>query len=164
MTQQPTYGRHTSYPLSELGTKLLCEGRYDKYEAGEPSPVGNRRELNIAGYALPIQELYQRLAITPQQIAEFCERWRLSELALFGSVLREDFRANSSNPSDIDFLFSYLPGSNMSLLRRARMKLELESLLKRKVDLLMTIEVMDSANPIRKKEILESAQVIYVKR
>ncbi len=147
-----------------MRTKPVCAGKYDEYDAGEASPGENRQEIDVTECSLLMQEIYQRLAITPQQIAEFCERWQLSELALFGSVLRKDFRVNSSNPSDVDFLFSYLPGSNMSLLRRARMKLELESLLKRKVDLLMTIEVMDSHNPIRKKEILESAQVIYVKR
>lgn len=164
MTQQPTSGCYTSYPLSEMRIKLLSEGKYDEYEAVVASPGENQRVAEIGGYTLPMQEIYQRLAITPPEIAEFCERWRLSELALFGSVLREDFRFTSNNPSDVDFLFSYLPDSNMSLLRRARMKLELESLLKRKVDLLMTIEVMDSDNPIRRKEILDSAQVIYIKR
>ncbi len=44
--------------------------------------------------------LYQRLAITPNQLAAFCQRWNVTELALFGSIVRDDFRSDS----DIDML------------------------------------------------------------
>ena len=40
-------------------------------------------------------ELYDRLRITPAQLIEFCQRWQIAELSLFGSVLRNDFDADS---------------------------------------------------------------------
>jgi uncharacterized protein len=155
MTQQPTYGPHNPHPLSQMRRSLVWEGKYDEY--------GDRREVDIAGCAMPMQKIYHRLNIQPKQLADFCEKWEIAELALFGSVLRDDFRANGENCSDIDLLFSYLPGANMSLLRRATMKRELEDLVGRKVDLMMATEVIESRNPIRRKNILDSAQIIYVK-
>jgi predicted nucleotidyltransferase len=111
---------------------------------------------------ISIPEIYQRLNTTPEEITNFCTRWHIAELALFGSVLRDDFRIAGENPSDIDFLFSYLPETNMSLLRRAAMKIELEHLVQRRVDLVLEIEVLESRNPIRRQHILESTKVIYV--
>jgi adenine-specific DNA-methyltransferase len=49
MTQQPTYGIHNPHPLSTLRTELVWEGKYDEY--------GNRREVDIAGCALPMQQI-----------------------------------------------------------------------------------------------------------
>jgi len=151
----PTYGIHNPHPLSQLRAELGWEGKVDE--------DGDRCEVGMANCSLSIQDIYQRLTIAPDQLAAFCEQWRIAELALFGSILRQDFRVNGNDPSDVDLLFSYLPSSNMSLLQRARMKIELEALLQRPVDLVMTIEVMESHNPIRKRQILESARVIYVK-
>ncbi|NJL89625.1 MAG: DNA polymerase subunit beta [Coleofasciculaceae cyanobacterium SM2_1_6] len=111
---------------------------------------------------ISIPEIYQRLNTTAEEIANFCTKWHIAELALFGSVLRDDFRVAGENPSDIDFLFSYLPETNMSLLRRAAMKIELEHLVQRRVDLVLAIEVLESRNPIRRQHILESTKVIYV--
>ncbi|MGC8712437.1 MAG: hypothetical protein ACP5RH_08600 [Leptodesmis sp.] len=45
MTQQPTYGPHNPHPLSQMRTELIWEGKYDEY--------GSRREVDIAGYAMP---------------------------------------------------------------------------------------------------------------
>jgi predicted nucleotidyltransferase len=155
MTQQPLYGSHNPHPLSTMRTELVWEGKYDE--------DGQRREVDIAGCAMPMQQIYQRLNITPKELTDFCEKWHIAELALFGSVLRNDFRSTGENPSDVDLLFSYLPSTNMSLLRRATMKVEFEELIGRAVDLMMASEVIDSRNPIRRKEILDSAQIIYVK-
>lgn len=49
MTQQPTYGPHNPHPLSQLRTELVWEGKYDEY--------GNRREVDIAGCAMPMQKI-----------------------------------------------------------------------------------------------------------
>jgi len=155
MTQQPLYGSHNPHPLSTMRTELVWEGKYDE--------DGQRREVDIAGCAMPMQQIYQRLNITPKELTDFCEKWHIAELALFGSVLRNDFRSTGENPSDVDLLFSYLPSTNMSLLRRATMKVEFEELIGRAVDLMMASEVIESRNPIRRKEILDSAQIIYVK-
>jgi DNA modification methylase len=49
MTQQPIYGPHNPHPLSTLRTELVWEGKYDEY--------GNRREVDIAGCAMPMQRI-----------------------------------------------------------------------------------------------------------
>jgi predicted nucleotidyltransferase len=43
--------------------------------------------------------------LTPAAIAQFCEKWQIVELSLFGSILRDDFRPTGDNPSDVDFLY-----------------------------------------------------------
>ena len=94
------------------------------------------------------------------QLAEFCRRWKVSELALFGSVLRGDFKAGS----DVDVLVTFAGGARWSLLDLVKMQDELGSLWKRPVDLLARRAVERSPNWIRRKAILESAEVIYAAR
>ena len=55
--------------------------------------------------------LQTRLGITPKQLIDFCQRWQIAELALFGSILRDDFRPDS----DIDLLVSYKPTAKRGL-------------------------------------------------
>lgn len=78
-------------------------------------------------------------------------------MAIFGSVLRDDFQLNES---DVDFLAVFKPSSRWSLLDRVRMETELEVLLARPVDLLDREEVEQSPNWLRRQAILESAKVI----
>lgn len=103
-------------------------------------------------------EIYDRLSIAPAQVAEFCQRWQIAELAIFGSVLRSDFRPDS----DIDLLIAYAPGAGKGLLARARIKDELETLCGREVDVITRQSIEQSRNEMRRQEILGSAQVIYV--
>jgi len=135
--------------------QLVWEGKYDEY--------GQRREVDGVGCGVSIEAVYDRLGITPLQLMEFCQKWQIAELAVFGSILRDDFRDDGHDRSDIDGLFKYLPHTNMSLLRRARMKIEMEELCQRPVDLVLLTEVINSHNLNRKKCILESARLIYVK-
>ena len=79
-------------------------------------------------------------------------------MAVFGSVLREDFQLNKS---DVDFLAVFERSSRWSLLDRVRMESELEVMLARPVDLLDREEVEQSPNWLRRQSILESAKVIY---
>jgi predicted nucleotidyltransferase len=150
----PTTHTHSphSHPLPTLRTELVGDGK-----DGEDS---NQQQIDIAGCPMP--QIFERLNITPEELADFCEKWQIAELALFGSILQNDFRLNGEHPSDVDLLFSYLPGTNMSLFWRAAMKVEFEELSERKVDLMMATEVIESRNPIRRKEILNSAQIIYL--
>ncbi len=90
----------------------------------------------------------------------FCRRYKISELALFGSVLRDDFRADS----DIDVLVTFAPAAEWSLLDHIRMEQELASLLGREVNLVSRRAIDKSQNWIRRREILESAQVVYATR
>ena len=90
-------------------------------------------------------------------ITAFCRKWKIEELALFGSVLRKDFGPDS----DIDLLASFADDADWSLLDHARMELELKVILGREVELLTRSAVERSANPIRKREILKTARRIY---
>jgi uncharacterized protein len=79
-------------------------------------------------------------------------------------VLRDDFRAEGENKSDIDVLFTLADGVSQSLLKRVKIKYELEDLFHRTVDLVDREEVTQSYNWIRRENILSSEQVIYAKR
>ena len=107
--------------------------------------------------SLRSHEPLQRLGLTEAQLEAFCAKWKVRELALFGSVLREDFRPDS----DVDVMVVFAEDACWGLFEFSAMADELESLLSRHVDLLTRRGVEDSRNPLRKKAILESAQVIY---
>jgi predicted nucleotidyltransferase len=95
-----------------------------------------------------------------EQIQEFCDRWQITEFALFGSVLRDDFRPDS----DIDVLVTFAPTAKRGLSETLQMKDELQALLGRKVDFIIKAAIERSDNWLRRKNILESAQVIYAAR
>ena len=109
---------------------------------------------------LSVTELYQRLQTSPQAIAQFCEKWAIVELALFGSVLHSDFRATGADPSDIDLLYQSAPEAHYGF-KFFDLQSELEKLLQRKVDLISKKGLEMSRNPLRRQEILNAAQVIY---
>ena len=93
-------------------------------------------------------------------ITDFCRRWQIVELALFGSVLRDDFKPDS----DVDVLVVFASDAHWSLLEHIRMEQELEDLLGRKVDLVSKRAIERSENWLRRQNILTSAQPIYVAR
>lgn len=95
-----------------------------------------------------------QLPIPKKEIAAFCKRWKVTELSLFGSVLRPDFRPDS----DVDVLVTFSPSAEISLFDLVQMKLDLEEIFQRSVDV---IEKDALENPFRKREILKTAQVIY---
>ena len=92
------------------------------------------------------------------KVGQFCRKWKITDLALFGSVLREDFRPDS----DIDVLVSFEPNARWSLMDVVEMQDELERVLGRKVDLVKRRAVERSENYIRRRHILESAEPVYV--
>ena len=96
----------------------------------------------------------KRFTIPEKKIADFCKRWHVSEFSIFGSVLRDDFRADS----DVDVLVSFTEDAHISLFDLAQMQVELEALFDRPVDL---VEKAGIRNPYRRNEILKSAQVVY---
>ncbi|MDA0268419.1 MAG: nucleotidyltransferase domain-containing protein [Cyanobacteria bacterium] len=107
-----------------------------------------------------IDTLYHRLGITPAQLAEFCQNAQITELALFGSILREDFRPDS----DIDILVTFTPDCNIDLMGFVGLEYDLEDWLHREVDLVEKETVEQDRNWIRRKEILNNHQVIYESR
>ena len=86
------------------------------------------------------------------QLLAFCERWKVDDLELFGSVVRADFRTDS----DVDVLVTFEPGADWGLIEHALME-ELAGLLGRPVDLLTRRAVERSANMMRRASILEQA-------
>ena len=100
----------------------------------------------------------QNIDLPMSKINVFCRKWQITEFALFGSVLRNDF-----NPeSDIDILVSFAPNAKRGLTETMQMRDELEALFNRKVDLIVKAAINRSDNWLRRKNILESAQTIYV--
>lgn len=93
------------------------------------------------------------------RIAEFCRKWNVIEFALFGSVLRDDFRPES----DVDVLVTFHTTARPSLFDLGGMALELEGLLQRRVDLLERRGLEQSDNPYLRPEILRTARVIYAR-
>jgi len=101
-----------------------------------------------------------QIALSQAKVGQFCRKWKITDLALFGSVLREDFRPDS----DIDVLVSFEPNARWSLMDVVEMQDELERVLGRKVDLVERRAVERSENYIRRRHILESAEPVYVAR
>lgn len=104
--------------------------------------------------------LHSRLHATPQSIEAFCQRWHIVELALFGSILREDFNLAKS---DVDVLATFDPAFYRGITEAIQMQDELEAICGRKVDLISRASLERSPNWITKQEILNSLQVIYVR-
>lgn len=99
-----------------------------------------------------------RLPLDSEKLAELCRKWSITELAVFGSVLRDDFGPDS----DVDFLASFAPEARWSLLDQVHMQEELAEIVGRDVDLVSRRGIEMSANPWRKEAILTSAENIYV--
>ncbi len=99
----------------------------------------------------------KNIEIPIDKIADFCPHWKITEFAFLGSVLRDDFRLDS----DIDVLVTFAPNAHRTLFDMVDMQDELEAMFGRKVDLLSKRGIEHSRNYIRRKAILNSAQIIY---
>jgi predicted nucleotidyltransferase len=95
-----------------------------------------------------------KITLPQQKIEEFCLKWEISEMALFGSVLSDDFRSDS----DIDVLVSFKDGDGLGLFDFVDMIDELKAIFGRKVDL---VEKDSLRNPFRRQAILTGNEVIY---
>ena len=98
-----------------------------------------------------------KIDIPTDQIADFCRQWKITEFAIFGSVLRDDFRPDS----DIDVLVTFAPDAEWSLFYHIDMQDELKSIFKRNVDLVSRRGIERSRNYLRRRAILDSAEVFY---
>lgn len=94
------------------------------------------------------------IEIDLQKIEQFCQQYKVGEFALFGSVLREDFRPDS----DVDVLVTLQPNNGISLYDWIDMIDELKEIFGRNVDL---VDKEGLKNPIRRKRILETCEVVY---
>lgn len=97
---------------------------------------------------------YHEIEISESQLAELCRKWKVTELSLFGSILRDDFGPDS----DIDVLVVFQPDAPWSLWDLLDMREELQDLFGRTIDL---VEKEALRNPFRRYEILKNHKVLY---
>ncbi len=98
-----------------------------------------------------------QIEIPTDQIAAFCRRNHIRRLALFGSVLRDDF----TSESDVDVLVDFEPDIHIGYIGLAGLELELNEILGRKVDLHPIEGIARSRNRLLRNEILGSAEAVY---
>jgi hypothetical protein len=93
-----------------------------------------------------------KIDISKEKIAAFCRRHHIRRLALFGSVLRDDFGPDS----DVDVLVEFEPG-HVPGLAFITLQDKLSELLGYEVDL----NTPASLSPCFRREVLEEAQTLY---
>ena len=101
--------------------------------------------------------MHINIAIDKEQLRAFCTQWHITEISLFGSVLREDFRPDS----DVDVLVTFDQDAVITLFDMVRMARALGDIFGRNVDLVERSSIEKSHNPVRRKEILTTAQEVY---
>ncbi len=94
-----------------------------------------------------------RIAVDTGWLAEFCKRWRIAELSLFGSALRDDFGPDS----DVDILVEFESYSGIGFFELSRMEDELEAHFGRRIDLV----IKSALRPKIRDEILASREVVF---
>jgi predicted nucleotidyltransferase len=88
-----------------------------------------------------------------EALKSLCQQYQVRELALFGSALRDDFRADS----DVDLLVEFEPEAQVGFITLSRMQRELSTILHRRVDLVPK----GGLKPVIRQEVLASAEVLY---
>lgn len=132
----------------------MCRRRWDLRAAR----LGSERIESVRRYAFAVDDvLQQRLGLSPEQVAAFCDKWGIARLELFGSVLREDF----DDASDVDVLVTFRPGVRWKFRDDLAMEEEFTSLVGRPAELIERRLIESSANWVRRRRILESARVVY---
>jgi len=94
------------------------------------------------------------IVLSNKEIEHICQQYKIKELSVFGSSLRDDFNKSS----DIDFLVSFSDDADISLFDIIKLENELKERLDRNIDI---VEKESLKNPIRKRVILETSEVIY---
>src|ERR1041385_3234760 len=102
----------------------------------------------------------KEIDLKSESIREFCSRWKIKELSVFGSILRDDFGPGS----DIDFMVDYEAEADWDLFDHFRMQDERASIVGREVDVLDREGLESSENRFLKKEILSSVERGYAAR
>ncbi|GAB4453262.1 MAG: nucleotidyltransferase [Anaerolineae bacterium] len=97
----------------------------------------------------------KNIVIPKEEIAAFCQRHHIHKLALFGSVLRDDFGPDS----DVDVLVEFEPGRVPGLITLAAMEIELSAILGRKADIRTSAEL----SRYFRQKVVDTAEVQYVR-
>lgn len=101
--------------------------------------------------------IYKRLKTNQNKLDKLCKETQIIELALFGSVLRNDFNDNS----DIDLLVSFAEDAKITFFDLDNIEYQFSLLFDRPVDIVTKKAIENSHNWIRKHNILDQSQVIY---
>jgi len=91
------------------------------------------------------------------ELNQFCKRWNIIRLEIFGSAIRDDF----NEASDIDLLVEYHPNFHRTLVDMEEMQKEIEEIFQRPVDLVTRNSIERSQNPYKRQNILENTVVLY---
>lgn len=132
--------------------------RYDERscrENGDPKWQSTEAE-NLNAIAFPLGGSVMNvseLGFSMEALITLCQRYRVRELALFGSARRADFSAES----DIDWLVEFEPDAQVGFMTLSRMQRELAAIFKRRVDLVPK----RGLKPLIRQAVLESAEVLY---
>jgi len=94
-----------------------------------------------------------KIRVPKKELADFCRRYNVQKLALFGSVLGNNFRADS----DVDVLVSFQPNAKIGFITFSRMQRELAELFNRPVDLVP----MDGLKPVIRASVLSNIEEVY---
>jgi predicted nucleotidyltransferase len=94
-----------------------------------------------------------KIKIPRKELEEFCLRYQVQRLALFGSVLGNEFRADS----DVDVLVAFQPSARVGFITFSRMQRELSKLFERPVDLVP----MDGLKPVIRDSVLSNIEEVY---
>lgn len=94
-----------------------------------------------------------KIKIPKKELNEFCQRYQVQRLALFGSVIGNNFRAES----DVDVLVSFQPTAHVGFITFSRMQRELSGLFKRPVDLVP----MNGLKPVIRDSVLANIEEVY---
>ena len=95
-----------------------------------------------------------RIGIPEEKILDFCRRWKVKELAIFGSALSDEFRPDS----DVDVLVVFQEDAQWNLFDHMEAEEEMKQIFGRDVDL---VEKKAIRNPFRRHHILSNYEVIY---
>jgi predicted nucleotidyltransferase len=105
-----------------------------------------------------IQPWKTAIRLPEAELAEFCRRWKITKLEVFGSIVRDDFGPDS----DVDFLVTFDADVRLTLFDLVHAESELSSLIGRPIDLIEREPIEKSKNWARRRMILGSARTVYV--
>ena len=105
-----------------------------------------------------LQSTHTKILMNYDRIVTACQKWKIIEFALFGSVLRDDFQPDRS---DVDVLVVFDPEAHWTLFDLVDIQDDFKTIFGRDVDLVERGSIEQSYNLLRKQEILSSLKVIY---
>ena len=98
-----------------------------------------------------------KIPLDYDKIKAFCEKWKIVEFSLFGSVLTDEFR----HDSDVDVMVEFAEGARWGMWDLYDMEEELKVIFGRHVDLMTRRSIVRSENYLMRKSILAGARIFY---